>query len=124
MIQRPLSPHLQVYRLPLTALISISHRLTGVVLTVGLLIFAICLMEASKGRTAYQGVQVFLSSAWGQVLVWGWIFSLLFHLCHGIRHLVWDVGYSFGKEALNRYAYLELLSAVILTVTVYVVSQP
>jgi succinate dehydrogenase / fumarate reductase cytochrome b subunit len=115
MKSRPLSPHLQVYRLPLTALVSITHRATGVVLSVGFCLLTIGLMVSSGGESAYADVQHHLQAWWGQIFLWGWIFSLSFHLCHGVRHLIWDAGMSYEKATLNRYATIEIGAAMALT---------
>ncbi len=118
---RPLSPHLQVYRLPLTGLISISHRITGVLLSLGLLLFAYMLSMAATGEPSYLALQAALDLAAVRFIFWGFIYSLFFHLCHGVRHLVWDAGYGFRRETSNRYAILELLASVALTGGVYFV---
>jgi succinate dehydrogenase / fumarate reductase cytochrome b subunit len=122
MHERPLSPHLQVYRLPLTALLSITHRVTGVVLLAGLIGLAVCLMNAAQGAQAYAPVQRFLQGPAGGGLVWIWVVALLFHFCHGIRHLIWDTGFGFRKEALGRQAALELAATAALAGAVYFLS--
>ena len=93
--ERPLSPHLQVYRPQLTSVLSISHRATGLALSVGMLLLVWWLLAAASGPEAYSHVSGFLSSWLGVLLLTGWTFSLFFHLCNGIRHLVWDVGHGF-----------------------------
>lgn len=120
MSERPLSPHLQVYRLPLTALISISHRLAGVVLSAGAVFWVIFLMELAQGEPQYLAMQALLSAPLGQVLLWVWLYVLCLHLCHGIRHLIWDTGHSFQRETLLRYASLELLASVLLTLGLFI----
>jgi succinate dehydrogenase / fumarate reductase cytochrome b subunit len=95
---RPLSPHLQVYKPQLTSVISISHRATGLALAVGALVVVWWLLAAASGPAAYAGVQCFLGSWIGVLLLVGWTFSLFFHLCNGIRHLVWDSGYGFDLK--------------------------
>lgn len=117
---RPLSPHLQVYRLPLTALLSISHRLTGVILSVGLLLGAIFLVAVVEGETEFRLVQVVLESWPGTILLWAWIYALFYHLCHGVRHLIWDSVNGLERETLRRDGILELVASVSLTVAVYV----
>ncbi|MGR8953375.1 MAG: succinate dehydrogenase, cytochrome b556 subunit [Gammaproteobacteria bacterium] len=113
---RPLSPHLQVYKLPLTGILSISHRLTGVLLSIGLL-YVVCLLSAlASGPETYAAVQGFAAAWWGRGLAWGFIYALFFHLCHGIRHLIWDAGKGFEPETLNRHAWIELTASVLLTV--------
>ena len=112
---RPLSPHLQVYKLPLTGIISITHRITGVLLSVGLL-YIVCLLSAlAAGPEAYASVQSFAASGWMRVVSWGFIYALFFHLSHGVRHLIWDVGLGFEHDTLNRYAWIELSASLVLT---------
>lgn len=118
---RPLSPHLQVYRLPLTGVISITHRMTGVLLSAGLL-YVVCLLSAlAAGPEAYAKVQAFASAGWVRCLSWGFIYALFFHLCHGVRHLFWDAGLSFERETMNRYALLELAASAGLTLISFIV---
>jgi succinate dehydrogenase / fumarate reductase, cytochrome b subunit len=95
---RPLSPHLQVYRPQLTSVLSISHRATGLALAVGALVVVWWLLAAASGPDAYAGVQGFLGSWIGVLLLIGWTFSLFFHLCNGVRHLAWDSGYGFDLK--------------------------
>lgn len=119
---RPTSPHLQIYKLPLTGLISISHRITGVLLSVGLIGVVYVLWAIAGGVASYQGLQDFMRLGLVQVLYWGFVFALFFHLCHGIRHLLWDVGESFERETLTRYAIIELSAACALTVITFVLT--
>jgi succinate dehydrogenase / fumarate reductase cytochrome b subunit len=119
----PLSPHLQIYRLPLTAVLSITHRITGVLLSVGLL-YAVCLLSAlAAGPEAYAAMQAIAASWWMRILSWGFIYALCFHLCHGVRHLIWDVGLGFEAGTLNRYARIELAASVLLALAVFVLFE-
>jgi succinate dehydrogenase / fumarate reductase cytochrome b subunit len=113
---RPLSPHLQVYKLPLNAVASIVHRITGVVLSVGLLLFVGSLLTISVGEDAYITMQNLMNHALGTVILWLFIYALFFHLCHGVRHLIWDAGSGFEREHMDRNVYIELIASVILTV--------
>lgn len=117
---RPLSPHLQVYKLPLTGLLSITHRVTGVLLAVGLLFFGYSLISITLGSEAYLAMQAQLNSVIGKILLWGFIYALFFHLCHGIRHLIWDLGKGFAKHRMNYYALLELVSSINLTLIAWI----
>ncbi len=117
--KRPLSPHLQVYRLPLTGIISITHRMTGVFLSLGVMLTVFMLVSVSQGGLAYAGMQALLNNIWIKVVLWGFIYALFFHLCHGVRHLIWDAGFSFDRETMDRYAVLELLASMLLTLIVY-----
>lgn len=116
---RPLSPHLQVYRLPLTGLISISHRITGVLLSVGLLLFVCIVSIIASGEQDYQRLQTQLDSWFPQLVFWAFVYALFFHLCHGVRHLIWDSGIGFQRETMNRYAVIELLASIVLTAGVF-----
>lgn len=119
MNERPLSPHLQVYRLPLTAWVSITHRATGVFLSLGLVLLVVVLMAAAEGPDAFAAAQSLLHSVLGRLFLWGWIYALLFHLVHGIRHLVWDTGHGFDRETLRRYALYEIGASLSLTALVF-----
>jgi succinate dehydrogenase / fumarate reductase cytochrome b subunit len=121
--RRPLSPHVGIYRLPVTALLSISHRITGVLLAVGLLFLVIGLMAAAAGPTSYMKFQVFFAGFAGQALLWGWLYALFFHLCHGVRHLVWDIGGGFSRERQIILAYLEVAVSLIFTLAVFVYTR-
>lgn len=112
---RPLSPHLQVYKLPVTALLSISHRITGVVLAIGLLVFAYSFFAIAAGAEAYFQLQSLLQQPVGQISLWLFIYALFFHLCHGVRHLIWDLGLSFDKAQLHKNALIELTASLLLT---------
>lgn len=113
---RPLSPHLQVYRLPLTGLISITHRITGVLLSLCLLLLLALLMVLARGEEAYLAMQQFMQWWLCRLVYWGVVFSLFFHLVHGVRHLIWDIGKGFAKANLTVLALLELGCAAALTV--------
>ena len=93
--ERPLSPHLQVYKPQLTSVLSISHRATGIALSVGTVLLVWWLLAAARGPDAYDAVRGFTGSWIGVLLMVGWTYSLFFHLCNGIRHLFWDAGYGF-----------------------------
>ena len=99
---RPLSPHLQIYKPQLTSVLSILHRMTGIALAVGLLMLAWWVIAAASGPPAFAVVQDFNASWVGRLLLFGWSFALFYHLCNGIRHLFWDAGYGF--ELPNVYA--------------------
>ena len=112
---RPTSPHLQVYKLPLTGIISITHRMTGVLLSAGLIFFVCIVYAVAGGSNTYAAMQDFMSLWPVQLIYWGFIYALFFHLCHGVRHLIWDAGKSFDCDTLNRYALIELGCSLVLT---------
>jgi len=82
---RPTSPHLQIYRLPLTGIISITHRITGVLLCAGLVLVAVIFYALSQGADSYVAMQAFAHFWLVKAIYWGFIFALYFHLCHGVR---------------------------------------
>jgi succinate dehydrogenase / fumarate reductase cytochrome b subunit len=112
---RPISPHLQAYRLPLTGIISITHRMTGVFLSVGLVAVIYILLAIAGGASDYTATQSLLNVWIIKLAYWGFIYALFFHLCHGVRHLIWDAGRSFERETLEKYALIELAASVVLT---------
>ncbi|MDD5036096.1 MAG: succinate dehydrogenase, cytochrome b556 subunit [Methylococcaceae bacterium] len=123
MNERPLSPHLQVYRLPLTAKLSILHRASGVLLYLGTVLLALMLMAVAQGPDGFALSQSLLGSVLGKLFLWGWIFALFFHLCHGVRHLLWDTGHGFERETLGRFARYEIAVSLALTAGVLVLSK-
>ena len=100
--ERPLSPHLQIYKPQLTSVLSILHRATGVALAVGTLVLTYWLVAAASGLQAYATAQAVIGSMLGQLLLFLWTWSLFYHLCNGIRHLFWDAGYGFDLQAVYR----------------------
>lgn len=120
--KRPMAPHLQIYRLPLTAWLSILHRGTGAVLYVGLLLVVAVLYAAASGEVAWRAMQTLLSSWLGQVVVFGFVFSLYYHLCNGLRHLLWDTGKGLSLDTLRWSGWLVLGGSVSLTLLTYLLS--
>ncbi len=117
--ERPLSPHLQIYRLPLAALLSISHRVTGVLLSAATVILAFLIATAvyapSVGQTMIDG----LRHPFGQAFLIAWTFALAFHLCTGIRHLVWDAGVGLGMPLVRASNWMILAGSVALTAIIW-----
>lgn len=114
-VQRPLSPHLQVYKLPLTALMSISHRITGVSLALGTILIAAYLIAAATSEAHYDFVVKIATCKPGQLVLFLWSFALYFHMFNGIRHMFWDTGRFLQKGQAMRTNYIVLLCAVAAT---------
>lgn len=119
--ERPLSPHLSIYRWPITMLLSILHRMTGVAMSVGLVFLARWLIEAAAGPENYQNFRMAMSSIPGRLLLIGWSFAFFLHLGNGIRHLVWDTGRGLGKGESRATAWFVLLFAAALTAVYWLV---
>jgi len=113
--KRPLSPHLQIYKLPLTAVVSILHRMTGVLLAAGLVLFVVSLAQIQAGSSSFNAMQSFIQQPVVMLIIWLIIYALFFHLCHGIRHLIWDMGEGYEKILMNYYLILELFGSLALT---------
>tara|TARA_B100000073_G_C23700851_1_gene560274 strand:+ start:1178 stop:1567 length:390 start_codon:yes stop_codon:yes gene_type:complete len=116
---RPLSPHLQVYNLPLTALLSISHRITGVSLTLGVVLLSLWVLSAALGEEEYNLFSLFLNFWLGKLILFGFSVALFYHLCNGIRHLFWDIGMNFDLKKTMLADYTVLFSSIILTILVW-----
>jgi succinate dehydrogenase / fumarate reductase cytochrome b subunit len=112
---RPISPHLQIYKLPLTAIISISHRLTGVFLSAGLIGLVFIIGQITLGEENFNYMQTALHTIPCRILIVGFVYALMFHLCHGLRHLLWDAGQTFSREKLTYYALIELFISASVT---------
>ncbi|HEY8127539.1 MAG TPA: succinate dehydrogenase, cytochrome b556 subunit [Hyphomicrobium sp.] len=113
---RPLSPHIQIYRPQLTSVLSITHRLTGVALSAGSLLIVAWLIAGATGPTAYHDILSFMRSWIGLLLLFGWTFSVFFHLCNGLRHLVWDAGRGFELRTIYASGWAVITVSVILTI--------
>jgi len=119
---RPLSPHLQVYRLPLAALLSILHRATGVFLSLGTLLLVWWLVSVGQGEAGFNNANEVTGSWFGQLILFGWSFALFFHLSNGIRHLFWDAGYGFDLNTVARSSVAVIAVSVILTVSLWLIA--
>lgn len=117
---RPLSPHLQVYRWQITMLTSILHRVTGVGLGVGTLLIAWWLIAAAAGPEAFDTAQAFLGSWFGRLILFGFTGALFYHLCNGIRHLCWDAGWGFTLPVMTKSGIAVFIAAGGLTVLAWV----
>lgn len=117
---RPLSPHLQIYRFQLHMAMSIFHRITGVALAVGTLLLIYWLASAAHGPEAYDSAAGFLGSWFGLLLIFGWSVALFYHLCNGIRHLLWDAGQGFEIEQIRKSGIVVLAATAVLTVLAWI----
>src|SRR5210317_632945 len=112
---RPLSPHISIYRWPVTMVSSILHRGTGLAMSVGFILFVVWLADASSGSEAYAAFAGAMGSPIGLVLLIGWSFAFFYHLSNGIRHLVWDTGRGLEKEQATASAWFVIAASIVLT---------
>jgi succinate dehydrogenase / fumarate reductase cytochrome b subunit len=112
MSQRPLSPHLGIYRFAHTMALSFAHRASGVALTLGLGTLVYWLACAAAGEQAYERAVTLLSGWFFRLLLLAWLAAFCYHLINGLRHLAWDAGYGLEKLAARRSAKLVLVLAL------------
>ena len=116
---RPLSPHLQIYKPQLTSVLSILHRITGAGLALGAVLVAVWLFAALAGDAAFARVQEFRESIIGQLMLFGWLFAFVYHFLNGIRHLKWDFGFGFTLKRVYRSGYVVVAGSLILSVMIW-----
>jgi succinate dehydrogenase / fumarate reductase cytochrome b subunit len=120
-IERPLSPHLQIYRMTITMAMSIVHRMTGAGLYVGTILFIWWLFAAASPRH-FETINGFLGSWIGRLILFGYTWALLHHLLGGVRHLIWDTGRGMGPGEREFLAWATLVGSITLTVIVWVLA--
>jgi succinate dehydrogenase / fumarate reductase cytochrome b subunit len=113
--ERPLSPHLFIYRWPMTMVVSILHRVTGLALSLGLVVLVAGLMAASTGPEAWARFTVAADSLPGRLLLALLTLAFFFHLANGVRHLVWDLGFGFEIRQANASGWTVIAATVVLT---------
>jgi succinate dehydrogenase / fumarate reductase cytochrome b subunit len=119
--ERPLSPHLSIYRWPITMTLSILHRITGVAMTAGLIALTYWFMAVATGGANYDQAVALMTSILGRLCLLGWSFAFFLHLANGVRHLFWDVGRGFEINQANASAWFVLLFAIAMTALFWVV---
>jgi succinate dehydrogenase / fumarate reductase cytochrome b subunit len=114
-VQRPLSPHLQVYRWGITMWLSSLHRITGLLLSAGAFALAVWLIALAGGPQSYSRVQPVFASGGFKVLLVAWTFCFFLHLANGVRHLAWDVGEGFDPKTIRASGWTVIVVAVLAT---------
>lgn len=117
--RRPLSPHLQIYKWQVQMMTSILHRATGIALAVGTLLVLWGLVSLAAGEDSFNQFKTCVGSPIGRVLLFGWSWSLFYHLCNGIRHLVQDAGAGYAIPHFVRSSWLSIVGSLVLTVLVW-----
>ena len=116
--QTPLSPFLQ-YRPQLTSVLSFTHRITGVLLSAGAVLLSVWLVAIAAGAGVYASISSHISAWYGQFIVFGFMFSLYYHLCNGIRHLFWDMGLGLEISTAYRSGYAVVVVTLLLTILTF-----
>ncbi|MFD1697048.1 succinate dehydrogenase, cytochrome b556 subunit [Roseibium aestuarii] len=118
---RPLSPHLQIYKLILTMVMSILHRITGGALYFGTLLLAWWLIAAAAGPEYFEFVNGIYGSIIGRLILFGFTWALVHHMLGGLRHFIWDMGAGFGREAREWLARATIIGSVTLTLVLWII---
>jgi succinate dehydrogenase / fumarate reductase, cytochrome b subunit len=119
--RRPLSPHLQIYKMSLTLVMSGFHRITGFALYFGTVLVAWWLLAAASGPNAYAYVEWFMGSLMGRLVLFGYSWALIHHMLGGIRHLIWDTERGFEPAERELLAMATIVGSIILTLVVWVI---
>lgn len=119
---RPMSPHLQIYDLPMTAKLSVLHRGTGAALSAGMILLVIALVAAANGESSWNSMQGFLSSWFGYLVLFGFTATLFYHFCNGIRHLMWDMGKGLELDEVEKSGKVVLVATAVLTCVTWVIA--
>lgn len=118
-VKRPLSPHLQVYKPQLTSMLSITHRATGVFLSLGTLLLTCWLVGLASSELAFAKLNGHINAWYGQIGLIAFVFSLYYHLANGIRHLFWDAGMGLNIETTYKTGYTVIVISIIMTVATF-----
>ncbi len=120
-VERPLSPHLQIYKPMLTMMMSILHRITGAALYFGVVLLVWWLTAAAWSEAYFNFVQGFFGSWFGRLVLFGFTWALIHHTLGGLRHFLWDTGRGFNLAVVERLAQLNLAGSIILTIVLWVI---
>jgi succinate dehydrogenase / fumarate reductase cytochrome b subunit len=121
--KNPLSPHLQIYRWHISSLLSITHRISGVINLLGLILIFLWLLFLSTGESNYEVFLLSINSFFGKFILIGLTWSMSFHILSGIRHLAWDLGYGFEIKTANISGLIVIVSSLILTVIIWLFAR-
>jgi succinate dehydrogenase / fumarate reductase cytochrome b subunit len=119
--QRPLSPHIQIYRWQAQMVSSIVHRATGIALAIGSVVVVCGLLKLAGGEASFNEFRSVVGSPVGMLLLLGWSWALFYHLCNGIRHLVWDTGRGLELNSVYAGGWTVLAATAALTVITWVI---
>jgi succinate dehydrogenase / fumarate reductase cytochrome b subunit len=117
--ERPLSPHLQIYRPMLTMMMSIAHRISGAANAAGFVLLALWLVAIAAGPQAYAQVSSVFASIPGRIVLFLFTWSLVHHMLGGIRHLIWDTGRGLDRTSIEVFAWFTILGSTALTILIW-----
>ena len=122
-INNPLSPHIQVYRWHISSLVSISHRITGIINILAITVICFWIFFLLLGESNYEFIKLFLQSIFGKFIILGLTWSFSFQILSEIRHLIMDLGYGFELQATKISGLLVIFGSIILTILIYLVGK-
>ena len=114
--KNPVSPHLQIYRWHISSLLSITHRISGVINLLALILISFWLLGLSFGESNYELFLLIINSFFGKFILIGFTWSMSFHILSGIRHLAWDLGYGFEIKTANISGIIVIICSLVLTI--------
>ena len=114
--KNPISPHLQIYRWHISSLLSITHRIAGVINLLALILIFFWLIALSFGESNYELFLLIINSFFGKFILIGFTWSMSFHILGGIRHLIWDLGYGFETKTANISGIIVIITSLVVTV--------
>ena len=121
--KNPLSPHLQIYRWQISSLLSITHRISGIINLLALILIFFWLIFLSLGESNYELFLLAINSFFGKFILIGFTWSMCFHILSGIRHLAWDLGYGFEIKTANISGIIVIISSLVLTVIIWLFAR-
>ena len=119
----PLSPHLQIYRWHISSLLSITHRISGVINLLSLILIFFWLLVLSFDQSIYKLFLLMVNSFFGKFILIGFTWSMTFHVLSGIRHLIWDLGYGFEIKTAKISGIIVIISSFILTIIFWLIAR-
>ena len=117
---RPISPHLSIYKPQITSILSISHRMSGVFQSLGLMIIVLLLLSLFLGESSHEFFMLFINSLIGKAFLFFYVLSLCYHLFNGIRHIIWDIGFGFEIKNVYYSGILVILFSITLALYIFV----
>ena len=119
--ERPLSPHLAIYKPSITMVMSVLHRVTGAALFFGTLLLVAYLVALASGKMSFALAQAIYGSILGKLILFGYSWALFHHMLGGLRHLVWDTGAMLEREIRLKLGWATLVGSIVLTLIVWAV---
>ena len=119
----PLSPHLQIYRWQISSLLSITHRIVGIINIIAITIICLICLSLLLGEESYQIINNFFNSFFGKFIIISLCWTFSFHILNELRHLVWDLGYGFDLKVAKITGVIALIGSFILTILIYLIGK-